>query len=62
MRIAGDHRATHSGFAPAGAEPIFISRFRRSYFLAIRCGFFSLDCRRFAGFRLGLLITNVPLP
>ena len=33
-----------------------------SYFLAIRCGFFSLDCRRLPGLRLGLLITKVPLP
>jgi hypothetical protein len=27
-----------------------------------RCGFFSCDCRAFIFLRLGLLITNVPLP
>jgi hypothetical protein len=33
-----------------------------NYFLAIRCGFFNLDCRRLPGFRFGLLMMNVPLP
>lgn len=35
---------------------------RGSYFLAILCGFFNLDCLNLPGFRLGLLITKVPLP
>ena len=32
------------------------------YFRAPRCGFFNLDCRSLRPFRLGLLITKVPLP